>query len=323
MLLKLKKIILTLLFFIICGLNVQATEHLNFNGFIADNADILSEQTESKLNQVLFELQDKTKADVAVVTINSLHGDAIENVSLKIARKYKFGDKKLNNGALMLVALDDRKVRIEIGYGLEGAITDAHSGRILDDYVIPNFKEGDYEKGIVDGTLVLANDIAKSYGQELSISSTLPASSTSSSTYTTYEAATTAELYQIIRDIFTAEDDGTGTIIITKIMFGIVLFFIAYALILVIFPLMVYLLHALVFLTITIINIFLVKFNRKPINIKKILKKFNAFEKRYCSGGSSGGSSHSSSSHSSHSSSSSRSSSGGGGFGGGGSSRGW
>ncbi len=143
-------------------------EALNFNGFISDNANILSYENETALNQILLELQTKTKADVAIVTLNSLNGEPIENVSLEIARKYKLGDKKLNNGALILVALKDRKARIEIGYGLEGILNDSKAGRILDDYMIPYFKEENYETGIIQGTLALAYEIADEYGVRLS-----------------------------------------------------------------------------------------------------------------------------------------------------------
>ena len=72
--------------------------------------------------------------------MKSLEGEPIEDASLEIGRKYALGDKKLNNGALVFVVLDDRRARIEIGYGLEGFITDAKAGRILDNYMIPYFK---------------------------------------------------------------------------------------------------------------------------------------------------------------------------------------
>ena len=169
--LKLIKIIIISIFAYIFTVNsILAVETLRFNGFISDNANILSESTESNLNNILNELRDKTKAEVAVVTLNSLNNNPIEDVALQIFRKYKFGDKTLNNGALFLIAPSERKVRFEIGYGLEGVITDSHAGMILDDYVIPRFKQNNYEAGIINGTMVLANDIAKSYGQTLSIS---------------------------------------------------------------------------------------------------------------------------------------------------------
>jgi len=165
-----KIIIISIFAYIFTVNSVLAVETLRFNGFISDNANILSESTESNLNNTLKELRDKTKAEVAVVTLNSLNNNPIEDTALQIFRKYKFGDKTLNNGALFLIVPSERKVKFEIGYGLEGVITDSKAGRILDYYVIPKFKQNDYEAGIINGTMVLANDIAKSYGQTLSVS---------------------------------------------------------------------------------------------------------------------------------------------------------
>lgn len=162
-----KFFILICLLLLIC-IQGFCLETLDFNRFISDNANILSYENEITLNQILLELQTKTKVDVAIVTLNSLNGEPIENVSLEIARKYKLGDKKLNNGVLMLVAPEDRKARIEIGYGLEGILNDSKAGRILDDYMIPYFKEENYETGIIQGTLALAYEIADEYGVRLS-----------------------------------------------------------------------------------------------------------------------------------------------------------
>ncbi len=163
-----KRFLVLGLLFLLTGIQVFCLEALNFNGFIADNANVITPRNEIILNQMLLELQTKTKADVAVVTLNSLEGYPVEDVSLEIARKYKLGDKKLNNGALVLIVPNDRKARIEIGYGLEGIINDSKAGRILDDYMIPYFKENAYETGIMQGTAALAYSIAEEYGVKLS-----------------------------------------------------------------------------------------------------------------------------------------------------------
>lgn len=170
----LKRTILILILFFIFSISAfsfgQAEyEHLNFNGFISDNADVISSERENALNRVLLELQAKTGVDLAIVTLNSLNERPIEDVSLTIARKYGLGDGKLNNGALILVAPNDRKARIETGYGLEPYITDAKAGRVLDDYMIPYFKKGAYQTGITEGALALACDIAKAYNVSLSL----------------------------------------------------------------------------------------------------------------------------------------------------------
>lgn len=160
-----KRLLIFIVSFVIFSINItaEALPQLHFNGFISDNANVLSQKSVNYLNSILYDLQSKTKADIAVVTISSLDGDTVENTALEIGRKYKIGDKKLNNGAVILVVPNDRKMRIEVGYGLEGAITDAHAGRIMDDYMIPYFKNNNYEQGIVDGTTALAVDVAKSY----------------------------------------------------------------------------------------------------------------------------------------------------------------
>lgn len=169
-----KKFLLTI--FLFFSFPVFALEELHFNGFISDNAGIISTQNEEMLNKILYDLQSKTGADLAVVTLKSLEGEPVEDVSLEIGRRYNLGSKKLNNGAVVLVALNDRKARIEIGFGLEEFITDAKAGRILDDYMIPYFNEKNYETGTIQGTLALAYEIAKSYGAELSFEKpTLPA----------------------------------------------------------------------------------------------------------------------------------------------------
>lgn len=164
-----KQILLSVFLFVSITLSAPAYENLTFNGFIADNAQVISAQNETALNRILLDLQNKTKTDIAVVTLKSLQQEPIEDVALQIARDYKLGSVNLNNGALILVVPKDREARIEIGYGLEGYITDAKSGRILDDYMIPWFREGNYEKGIIDGTVVLALDVARHYNVELGV----------------------------------------------------------------------------------------------------------------------------------------------------------
>jgi len=162
-----KKILFTIFFFLF-NLQAFAFEELNFNGFIADNAQIISPQNEEKLNGILFDLQSKTGVDIAVVTLQTLNNEPLEDISLEIARKYKLGGQGLNNGALIIMSLDDRRARIETGYGLEGYMNDSKTGRILDNYMIPYFRIGDYEKGVIQGTLAFAFETAEAYGVELS-----------------------------------------------------------------------------------------------------------------------------------------------------------
>ena len=161
----LKKIII-LIVLILRGV-VALAYPLEFDGFVSDNAHVLSPRAIYEMNALLYDLQKKTGSDLAVVALKTLNNRPIEETALKIARDAKLGAKGKNNGALILVVPPENKSRIEIGYGLEGIINDAKAGRILDEYMIPYFNNNDYEKGILLGTYVLAGKIADGYGVEL------------------------------------------------------------------------------------------------------------------------------------------------------------
>ena len=122
-----------------------------YQGFVNDYAGLLSPAVKTQLDARLSQLEKETTAEVAVVTVKSLEGDSIDEYAVRLFEKWKIGKKDKNNGVLFLVALDDRKMRIEVGYGLEPLITDGRAGRIRDNDVIPRFKQDDYEGGIVAG----------------------------------------------------------------------------------------------------------------------------------------------------------------------------
>ena len=174
----LKKFALFFVFVIFSALQsvCYADSSYDFNIFVADNADILSPKTEQYINGFLWDLQKKTGTDIAVVTVKSLDGRSIEETALEIGRNFKPGEKGKDTGAVILVSPNDRKLRIEIGYGLEGIITDGHAGRIRDEQMIPYFQKGDYENGIRLGSYTLANDIAKAHGVSLSTGGPVPQS---------------------------------------------------------------------------------------------------------------------------------------------------
>lgn len=143
-------------------------------GYVSDYANVLTKDNVQKLNGLIYQLKEKTTAEMAVVTLNSLEGYPIEDVGLEIGRSWGVGTSGKDNGLVIVVAPNDRKMRIEIGYGLEGFLTDSHSGRIRDGYMLPYFKQGDYNQGIVNGTVACAQAIAKGYGVTLSTDYTLP-----------------------------------------------------------------------------------------------------------------------------------------------------
>ena len=134
-----------------------------YSNYVNDYAKIISPQNEDSLNYYLKELNKKTGAQVAVVTLKSLEGESVEDVALNIGRTWGVGQKGKDNGIVILVSTGDRKMRIEVGYGLEGAIPDGKAGRIRDEYMLPFFKEGKMEQGIINGTLAVTQAIAEEY----------------------------------------------------------------------------------------------------------------------------------------------------------------
>lgn len=137
-------------------------------GYVNDYANVLPGDSVAKLNGIIQELRSKTGAEVVVVTLRSLDGYPIEDVGLEIGRQWKIGEKGKDNGVVILTAINDHKLRIEVGYGIEGYLTDAHAGRIRDTYMVPYFKKGDYQTGIIYGTSAVVSSIAKGYGVTIS-----------------------------------------------------------------------------------------------------------------------------------------------------------
>jgi uncharacterized protein len=121
------------------------------SGRVVDEAALLSPAARTALEGKLAALEKDTKAQVAVLTVASLDGEPIEDFSHRVAETWKLGDAKRDDGVLFLVARDDRKMRIEVGYGLEPTLTDIRTRRIQDDLVRPAFRSGDYAGGIDQG----------------------------------------------------------------------------------------------------------------------------------------------------------------------------
>ena len=129
----------------------QGPNFPEYQGFVNDYAGLLSPAVKTQLEATLTQLEKDTTAEVAVVTVKSLEGDDVDDYATRLFEKWKIGKKGKDNGVLFLVALDERKMRIEVGYGLEPLITDGRAGRIRDNDVIPKFKNNDYEGGITAG----------------------------------------------------------------------------------------------------------------------------------------------------------------------------
>ena len=121
-------------------------------GRVVDNAHVLSAETSQTLSAKLEAFEAATGHQIVIVTLPSLQGYEIEDYGYQLGRTWQIGQKGKNDGALFIIAPTERKVRIEVGYGLEGVMTDALSNVIIQQKVLPPFKAGDMEAGIVGGT---------------------------------------------------------------------------------------------------------------------------------------------------------------------------
>ena len=128
---------------------------LNFNEQINDEAHIFSENERDELLNLVQNFEQNSTTQIAIVTLNSLGNKSIEELSLEIARGYRLGQKESDNGVLLLVAPNEKKVRIEVGYGLEGTLTDAVASQIINSVMIPEFKNGNMSEGVKDGVVAI------------------------------------------------------------------------------------------------------------------------------------------------------------------------
>ena len=115
---------------------------------VNDLADVLSADEEARLEQKLVAYDDSTSNQVVILTIRTLEGYPIEEYALRVFREWQIGNKATNNGVLIIAAIEDRQIRIEVGYGLEGAIPDITANQIINSDIRPNFRSNDYYDGL-------------------------------------------------------------------------------------------------------------------------------------------------------------------------------
>lgn len=135
--------------------------------FVNDFADVISEENEQEIMKIGADLYEQTSAQIVVVTVESLDGYEVNDYALELGRKWGVGSKETNNGVVLLLSVNDRKVTIQVGYGLEGCLTDAGTGRILDDYAIPYLSNDDFSTGLLEAYKAIAGDVCTEYGIEL------------------------------------------------------------------------------------------------------------------------------------------------------------
>jgi uncharacterized protein len=131
--------------------------------WVIDDAHVLSESTEHTITTLCRKEFDSTSNQVVVYTFSSLQGGTIESYANEVYNKWQIGSKENNNGILLIIAVDDHKMRIEVGYGLEPYLTDLEAKDIIDNEIKPNFKEGDFDNGVIKGVQNIIYGIRNSY----------------------------------------------------------------------------------------------------------------------------------------------------------------
>jgi uncharacterized protein len=149
---KFKNILATVLLLVFSTVSFAQTFPVKPNKLVNDYTGTLSGDQINSLEQKLVAFDDSTSTQVAVVIIKSLEGYDVTDYAVRLAESWGIGGAKNNNGVLLLVSLGDRKVTIQTGYGVEGALPDAITKRIIENEITPNFKSGDYYGGISQGT---------------------------------------------------------------------------------------------------------------------------------------------------------------------------
>lgn len=142
------------------------------SGFVTDLAGVINSSDKEMIEAAAAEIRDKTGAEIAVLTVKTIEPYAsIEEFALETASEWGIGEKGKDNGVLIAVSTGERKLRIEVGYGLEGAIPDGLAGSIMDDYMIPYLRNNDYSSGLKTGFIAVASIVAKEYNIEIEGSS--------------------------------------------------------------------------------------------------------------------------------------------------------
>lgn len=165
------------LYFIFCASVIFAKKYPSSTGLVNDFANVISTEYEEQINNLITEVEQKTSAEIAVVTVNTVAPVDIESYAVELFEKWGIGKKGKDNGVLIIAAIDDRKMRIEVGYGLEGILPDGFCGEIIRQALTPNFKEGNFGQGFLTATKIIAGKIGEEYGVQITGAQKLDVSS--------------------------------------------------------------------------------------------------------------------------------------------------
>jgi len=214
------KILFPILLCSLSGLEALAKDlsTLNLNRPVNDFSRMLSQQELAATENLLHDIKQKTGTQIGIVTLNSLEGESIEQVAIAIAERWGLGTAKADNGVLIVIAKDERQLRIEVGQGLEGALPDAYAKRIIDQDITPSFKLGQFGRGILLGIERIIHHTNPAYISSSSNSSTLFSESTHPSVSTTMSWP--ARIFTIIMVLFLIFTPVGRTILMAMLLSG-------------------------------------------------------------------------------------------------------
>jgi uncharacterized protein len=147
-----RRLLLALLAVVLSPAVATAQTFPKFTNFVVDQANIIPDKAEQQLDRKLADLQRRTRHQLAIVTVASLEGHDINDYSIRLARTWGVGRRRYNDGVLLIVAPNEHRVRIEVGYGLEATLTDPRCAEIIRNSILPRFRTDDMAGGIVAGT---------------------------------------------------------------------------------------------------------------------------------------------------------------------------
>jgi uncharacterized protein len=139
------------LVFLVCTGSARGLEVPPLKGYVNDYANMMSRETRTRLEKELKDFERSDSTQVVILTVESIEGDVLESFSIRVAEKWKVGQKGKDNGVILLAVKKERKTRIEVGRGLEGQLTDLTAGRIVQLVINPQFKRGDFNAGFQSG----------------------------------------------------------------------------------------------------------------------------------------------------------------------------